>query len=264
MGMYCVFYRDCVQHMCAGWSVHRVCVHRDLFTVCTGRSVFRGLCTGSVCTEIYSQCVQGGLCSGVCAQGLCAQRSIHSVYREVCVQGSVCRGVCAVSLCKGLCKGSLCRGSVLRICVQHIYSSFSQNTVAEIGNNGNKHQKLYYVKIKNSSNKTLPQWALNLGPQPFGSDAFLSELLSRVWTGTGVTPGKGPGTRDQGRNLGLGYPPPRWSTDWKHYLPHPSDADGNKASDANITIIVNSVCLWKTRKSLASASKRTFRNSSVL
>ena len=40
-------------------------------------------------------------------------------------------------------------------------------------------QSLSYV-TKNSSNKMLPQWGLNLDPLPFRSDAFLSELARQL------------------------------------------------------------------------------------
>ena len=46
-------------------------------------------------------------------------------------------------------------------------------------------------------------------------------------SGTGVPPWRGPGTRDQGKNLGLGAQP--WTDRHlcKQYLPHLSDASGN-------------------------------------
>ena len=44
------------------------------------------------------------------------------------------------------------------------------------------HQRLY-MRTKKSSNIMLPQWALNLGPQPFGSDAQVSEPLRIVLFG---------------------------------------------------------------------------------
>ena len=39
------------------------------------------------------------------------------------------------------------------------------------------------MKMKKNSNKILPQRALNLGPQTFGSDTLLSELLRHVLLG---------------------------------------------------------------------------------
>ena len=43
--------------------------------------------------------------------------------------------------------------------------------------------KLYYVKTqKKFSNKILPQWALNLGPQPFESEALLSDAIEACVT----------------------------------------------------------------------------------
>ena len=54
-----------------------------------------------------------------------------------------------------------------------IQSNFSQTH--KIGSNDNIGiRAFYYVKTKKSSNKMLPQWALNQGPQPFVSDALLS------------------------------------------------------------------------------------------
>ena len=61
------------------------------------------------------------------------------------------------------------------------------------------------------------------------------ETWERTWDWGIPHPGKGPGTRDQGKNLGLGYtpsppPPPVWTDRylWKHYFPHSSDAGGKK------------------------------------
>ena len=54
---------------------------------------------------------------------------------------------------------------------------------------------------------------------------------------TGV-PQKRPGTSDLGKSLGLGYPQ-LW-TDWKHYLPHPSDAGSNnqKLPNSFFTLLI--------------------------
>ena len=59
------------------------------------------------------------------------------------------------------------------------YSTFFTNTqkLAILAS-----EALLREKIK-SSNKILPQWVLNLGPQPFRSNALLSELSSHVLLG---------------------------------------------------------------------------------
>ena len=58
--------------------------------------------------------------------------------------------------------------------------SFSQNSQ----NWQYWHHRFFYVKTKNkSSNKMLPQWTFNLGPQPLRSDALLSELNRHVLLG---------------------------------------------------------------------------------
>ena len=54
--------------------------------------------------------------------------------------------------------------------------------IAQICNIGITH-RLYYLKTKKiqEQNVTTLPWALNLGPQTFGSDAHLSELLSMCY-----------------------------------------------------------------------------------
>ena len=76
-------------------------------------------------------------------------------------------------------KASFCTGVfVLTISFINLHRlrdhlSFSQNS----RNWQYWYQSLYYLKTEKSKNKMLLQWALNLGPHPFGSDALLSELL---------------------------------------------------------------------------------------
>ena len=80
--------------------------------------------------------------------------------------------------------------------------------------------------------------------------------------GTLDTPQKGHGTRlwgtpertwDQsgGGGLGtwLGYSSPRpGSEQWKHYLPHPSDAGGNKKNQHTVNLSTNDFCLLPIQK----------------
>ena len=64
----------------------------------------------------------------------------------------------------------------LKLCRNRIF-----HKLAETYNSGNiSIRVLTYEKTKNSINKMLPQWALNLIPQPFESDALLSKLQRYV------------------------------------------------------------------------------------
>ena len=72
------------------------------------------------------------------------------------------------------------------------------------------------------------------GARDQGKNMGLGTPPERTWHqrpgkehGTGVLPQKGLGTKDLGKNLGLVLPPVDRHTPVKQYLPHPSDAGGN-------------------------------------
>ena len=72
-----------------------------------------------------------------------------------------------------------------------------------------------------STRSTVLSWRGGGTPVPAGG---VPQSWERTWDWG--TPGKGPGIRDLGKNLGLGYTSLWTDTHlWKHYFPHPSDAD---------------------------------------
>ena len=129
-----------------------------------------------------------------------------------------------------------------RTCFNFCYSwNGKQNSVRDKKMLLREPHEAYRPQCNPSGGYPIPGWGVNKPRSQFGGCPSLNRMRYpwnrqgypswgsvTPWPGLGYPPRKDLGSRDQGKNLGLGYLCPLWWwRNWKHYLPHPSDVCGN-------------------------------------